>query len=145
MPSQYADIPAVASENWKNPVPTAADLPTYVNSLGDVRITIDTSVIYVWTGSSWSAEVGTSGVTSLNSLIGDLSILGGTGISVTPSGSGITIANTSLGNYLLKAGGAMTGAITLADYTTIVSPTEGQIAWNYTTHAFTTYDGSTWT
>ena len=38
---------------------------------------------------------GGSGVTSLNSLTGALSLVGGTGISVIPSGSNITIASTA--------------------------------------------------
>jgi hypothetical protein len=42
---------------------------------------------------------GGSGVSSLNSLTGALSIVAGTGISVTPSGSNITIANTSTLNF----------------------------------------------
>lgn len=41
------------------------------------------------------AEGGGGGVSSLNALLGDLDILAGSGISVTPSGTSITIANTA--------------------------------------------------
>lgn len=50
---------------------------------------------------------GGSGVTSLNSLTGILNIVAGTGISVTPAGSSITIAAT----------GAGTGTVTSVDMT----------------------------
>jgi hypothetical protein len=37
------------------------------------------------------------------------------------------------------------GAPVLPDYTTITTPVEGMIAWNFTTHALTTYNGTIWT
>jgi len=40
---------------------------------------------------------GSAGVSSLNSLTGALNVVGGTGISVTPSGNSITIGNTGSG------------------------------------------------
>ncbi len=42
-------------------------------------------------------QTGGGGVTSLNSLTGALNLVAGTGISITPSGTNITITNTSLG------------------------------------------------
>ncbi len=36
------------------------------------------------------------------------------------------------------------GAPSLPDYSTVASPTEGMIAWNYTTHAQTSYNGTIW-
>ena len=47
-----------------------------------------------------SVPVGAGGVASLNSLTGGLSIVAGSGISVTPSGSSITIDNTSPGGSI---------------------------------------------
>ena len=32
----------------------------------------------------------------------------------------------------------------LMDYTTISSPVEGMIAWNFSSHVLTTYNGSSW-
>lgn len=53
------------------------------------------------------AAVG-SGVTSMNSLTGALSIVGGTGIGVTPAGSNITISNTGVPSL-----NGLTGALTI--------------------------------
>jgi len=36
------------------------------------------------------------------------------------------------------------GGIRLADYTTISTPVEGQLAYNYTTHVTTYYNGTAW-
>jgi hypothetical protein len=36
------------------------------------------------------------------------------------------------------------GAPLLPDYTTITAPVEGMIAWNFTTHLQTSYNGTTW-
>lgn len=97
MSSGYINIPAYGSASWKDPVDTALHLPSIGNNPGDVRVTLDTDVIYVWSGSSWSAASGT-GVTSLNSLTGGLSLIPGTGITITPSGSTIQIAATASGS-----------------------------------------------
>lgn len=45
----------------------------------------------------WPSQGGgaSSGVTSLNSLTGDITLIAGTGITITPSGSDLTIASTS--------------------------------------------------
>ncbi len=61
---------------------------------------------------------GSSGVSSLNSLTGALSIVAGTGISVTPSGSNVTIANTGLTatptlTQVMTAGNLLPGATPL--------------------------------
>jgi len=46
----------------------------------------------------WPPEAGSSsGVSSLNTLTGDLTLVAGTGITLTPSGSDITIASSSMG------------------------------------------------
>lgn len=75
---------------------------------------------------------GSSGVTSLNSLIGALNITAGTGISVTPSGSNIQITNTGTSINFADAevpSGSMPGtAFTLAN-----SPSPAaslQLFWN---------------
>ena len=57
----YINIPACGSASWKDPVPTALDLPTIGNQPGDVRVTLDTDIIYVWSGSMWVAEGGGGG------------------------------------------------------------------------------------
>jgi hypothetical protein len=40
--------------HWKKPVANYAALPVLYNSIGDVRLTLDTLTPYVWTGASWS-------------------------------------------------------------------------------------------
>ena len=61
---------------------------------------------------------GGSGVTSLNSLTGGLSIVAGSGISVTPSGSSITIDNTSPGSSGVASLNTQTGAVGLTSANT---------------------------
>ncbi|SEK64430.1 prepilin-type N-terminal cleavage/methylation domain-containing protein [Roseateles sp. YR242] len=43
------------SASWKDPVPDAASLPATGNGVGDVRLTVDTSRAFAWTGSAWQA------------------------------------------------------------------------------------------
>jgi hypothetical protein len=43
------------SAYWKDPVPTAAALPSVDNRPGDVRLTLDTSRAFAWTGTRWQA------------------------------------------------------------------------------------------
>ena len=53
---------------------------------------------------SWGPGAGAGAVSSLNSLTGSLSILAGSGITVTPSGSNITIAATGGGGGVSSVG-----------------------------------------
>lgn len=41
------------SSSWKDPVDTFASLPASDNTTGDVRITLDTLLIYIWDVSAW--------------------------------------------------------------------------------------------
>ena len=43
---------------WKDPVATFGALPATGNTDGDVRVTLDTHTLYVWTGSSWERGSG---------------------------------------------------------------------------------------
>lgn len=94
----YINIPYTGSASWKAPVPTYTALPYVGNNPGDVRVTLDTDDLYVWTGSAWQSVEGSSGVTSLNGIMGAVSIVAGSGITVTPSGQNIAIAATSSGS-----------------------------------------------
>lgn len=93
MASSYIDLPAYGSPSWKNAVVSAAALPASGNSPGDARVALDTDIIYIWTGSAWTAATGASGVTTLNGLTGGVNITAGAGITVTPSGQNISIAS----------------------------------------------------
>src|SRR5579863_3461070 len=78
---------------------------------------------YTWPSSGGG---GVSGVSSLNSLTGDLNLVGGTGITITPSGTNITITATGAGSgtvtsvalttpsFLSVSGSPITTAGTLA-------------------------------
>lgn len=48
------------SDKWKDPVATSASLPSSGNSAGDVRIALDSKILYEWDGASWTGI--TSGV-----------------------------------------------------------------------------------
>ena len=50
-----------AAVSWKAAVNTLASLPSTGNTEGDVRITKDTSSIYIWDGAAWVAASGGSG------------------------------------------------------------------------------------
>lgn len=63
--SSFENIPAY---NWKAPVSTSSALPTSGNSPGDVRLALDTSLIYAWTGSAWTNSIASGGITTLNTL-----------------------------------------------------------------------------
>lgn len=47
--------------SWRQPVAAAGDLPSEGNQDGDAIVTQDTDVIYIWTGSSWSAVTASGG------------------------------------------------------------------------------------
>lgn len=53
MSEQFVNIPNSGSPRWKSPVATLAALPATGNVNGDVRVTLDTSDVYEWNGSSW--------------------------------------------------------------------------------------------
>lgn len=81
---------------WLQSVATITAAPTSGVQPGSVVSARDTEALYIWTGTMWTeiSGGGGGGVTSLNTLTGDLVLVAGTGISVTPSGSNITIATT---------------------------------------------------
>lgn len=56
-----SDIAGVRGPNWRDPVASAASLPTTNNNLGDVRLAVDTFTFYAWDGNSWE-ESAASGV-----------------------------------------------------------------------------------
>jgi hypothetical protein len=61
---------------------------------------------YTWSPLSSSA----TGVTSVNSLTGDITLAAGTGITITPAGNTLTLASTSAGDVTLTAVGAVPNA-----------------------------------
>lgn len=88
------DIPPVAN--------AAERLALIPSSDGFVVVQLDTNALWIWDAptSTWVADSnggGGSGVSSLNSLTGALTIVAGTGVTVTPSGSNITVAASYIG------------------------------------------------
>lgn len=43
----------ISQSQWQAPVANAAALPTNGNQIGDVRVTLDSFDIYIWSGSAW--------------------------------------------------------------------------------------------
>ena len=97
MSSEYINIPNYGSGSWKDPVTTVTALPSIGNSQGDVRVALDTGVIYEWIGTSWIAATSPTAVyvTSLNGLTGPVTLSAGTGIGINQSGNNLTINNTN--------------------------------------------------
>ncbi len=86
MSSQYINIPAFGSPFWKDPVINAAALPSLGNNNGDVRIALDSGIIYEWNGSSWVAVASPGGSPSaIDGLTGD----------VSASGPGVVVATVN--------------------------------------------------
>jgi hypothetical protein len=103
--SEYINIPAYGAGSWKSPVATAVDLPTNGNTIGDVRVVQDTGIIYEWSGTAWNEAAGPgAAVTSLNGLIGALTLIAGANITITPGASTLTISSTSSGGTVTSVG-----------------------------------------
>jgi hypothetical protein len=90
MATQYRDIPGFGSPSWRAPVPTAADLPTTNNMIGDVIVAQDTGEGYEWNGTSWQSFSGGGGgggtVTSV-ALADNTGIFNITGSPITGAGT----------------------------------------------------------
>ena len=98
--------------------------------------------------------LGGTGVTGLNGLTGSLTLVAGTGISITPAGTNITITNTSpsLGgtvtNFSFTNGNGFTGTVTNPTTTPALSLTgtlTGDITGTLTATALTATTNSTLT
>lgn len=54
MSSVFIKLGAGGSVSFKDPVTTAATLPTVGNAIGDIRAALDTKALYIWDGSTWT-------------------------------------------------------------------------------------------
>ena len=96
---------------------------------------------------------GSAGVSSLNSLTGALTLVAGTGISITPSGSNITIAATGGGSgtvtsFTFTNGGGFAGTVATATTTptlSLVGTLTGDVTGPLTATALTATTNSTLT
>ena len=114
MSSLYINIPSFGSAFWKDPVPSAALLPSVGNMIGDVRLTIDTDIMYVWTGVAWAAATTGVSVSSVNGITGAVTIAAGIGATVTTLGSTITIGTSGGGNGITRTVLAISASQTLS-------------------------------
>lgn len=89
--------------------PTISQFPlsAQVNQLATAA---DTGDLYEFFDGAWEllSAPGVSGVTSLNTITGAITLVAGTGISVTPSGQNITIAATGGGGGITQLTGDVT-------------------------------------
>jgi hypothetical protein len=79
----WIELPAYGSPFWKSPVANSGSLPALGNTIGDVRLALDTDTIFVWNGTSWIAVATPGAAIALDGLIGD----------VTASGPGVATAS----------------------------------------------------
>lgn len=101
MSTGYINLPLAGTPSWRSPVDTAADLPLSGNNLGDAIAAEDSGVIYVWTGSSWTAPSGTGTVTSVG--LSAPSFLSVSGSPVTGAGT-LALALASQNANIVLAG-----------------------------------------
>lgn len=69
----YSRYPGYGAPNWRASVSTLGSLPASGNNVGDAIAAQDTGVVYIWTGSSWTASGGGgggSGVTTVGAFSG---------------------------------------------------------------------------
>jgi hypothetical protein len=119
MSSGSINIPEFGSASWKDPVDTVALLPVTGNQAGDARVAIDTSVIYVWSGSTWVATGGGGGGGTIVSINGD-----GTPAQVLVTGAGgtdFTIIDSGTGSHIFNipsSSATARGLLTSTDWST---------------------------
>jgi len=58
--------------SWRYSVDTVASLPMVGNVIGDVRLVIDTSILYSWNGTSWTIPGGGGGSNAWGTITGTL-------------------------------------------------------------------------
>lgn len=147
MSSNYIDLPSFGAGSWKGPVFTALSLPMDNNQPGDVRVALDTDILYIWTGAFWAAATTSSnGITALT----------GDGVAVGPGPAVLTLAtvNANVGAYgsanssviitanakgLITAVGTIAIQITQSQVTDLVADLAGkQPAGDYIVEPMTT-------
>lgn len=108
MTTIYRDLPATW---WGPPVATAASLPSS-GLTGEVRLTLDTTNAYVWSGSSWvltyaSGSIGGPGV----SVDGQIMLFNGTSGAVAKAATGSGFVKATSGVYGTQASVSLTADV----------------------------------
>lgn len=66
MSGNYTGIPGYGGNNWQNPVASALDLPSIDNTQGDMRVTLDSGILYIWEGAVWVSQSGSGPSADVN-------------------------------------------------------------------------------
>lgn len=127
---------APSSDKWKESVATSSDLPSTGNISGDARVTLDTSNIWVWSGSSWidSATGGGGGITQLT---GDVTAgpSSGSAVATVAFVGGSTSANVHSAELLANAGTSANTVSTLVKRDSSGNFSAGTITASLTGHS----------
>ncbi len=168
VPDDLADyFPLAGGTMTGNVDMTAAGLKMGATTVGGGDISVnsiylDTSIIFddattqttAWTGTDANALSANGGT-----MYGDIN-MNSCNINTIATLSAVTVTDgqyvilgtlsspaSGYGLWLNSGAGiqfAAGAAITLPDYSTITTPAEGMVAWDYTGHAMKTYNGTTW-
>lgn len=97
----FRNIPGRGADNFKDSVPSAAQLPLNGNNIGDFRTVQDTGKPYYWNGTSWVLDDASNGITSLT---GDVSATGpGAAAATVNSVGGSSAANVNTATIAANA------------------------------------------
>ena len=106
MSGDYTNLSGYGGSNWQNAVPTYSQLPMVGNFQGDMRVTIDTGIIYTWLGTQWVA--GNAGpITNVN-----LTQVGGTSFGLGQTTMALSIPVTLASNQSpISIAGTISGTV----------------------------------
>lgn len=115
--NQYA---LITSFTWREPVADQASLPSFGNSNGDARVTLDDSSVWIWNVSSWSQVSGGGGTTDSFSIMQP-----DNGTSPTASSPTDTLSLTSSDKTVDVTGNSSTDTIDFRDPSNVVLGNSG--------------------
>lgn len=132
------NVPAFGDDQWKTPVANEASLPLVGNTDGDLRMTLDTDIVWTW-----------------NEDPGEWVEIGASGSGITSHGQLLNLNNDDHVQYLRHDGTrAMTGNLELAGFallnalmhpsSTQPTPTEGKLWYDSNEHTLKVYNGTAW-
>jgi len=119
------NYPQTGNRKWKAPVANAAALPATGNVTGDVRLALDSSILYTWTGAAWGgcAVAFSAGVISDTNSV-DLTVAAGVlsaAVKRSSAAAGSGNMNVALGEetdglhaQIAYATGSVPGAVSTA-------------------------------
>jgi hypothetical protein len=111
MSSGYIDLPAYGDSHWKSPVSTAAALPANNNQSGDVRATLDTDLLYIWTGSAWTQVSGGGGGGGTVTSVSVITANGLAGTVANPNSTPAITLSTSVTGIMYGNGTSIVAAV----------------------------------